>query len=145
MNWLLFRRAMPTHLAAPHAAPVTEFDRGRLRRFLITDYIGSVFGQATLTLIPIIVLSALGSEEAGYFYVPFALIVAFDLLFWGVTTSLVAEASRDEAAARRARAPRGAPLPQLPDPGRGAIALAAPLLLLPFGRTTWTRGRRCCG
>lgn len=133
MNWLLFRRAVPKHLDAPHTAPVTDFDRGRLRRFLITDYIGSVFGQATLTLIPIIVLSALGSQEAGYFYVPFQLIVAFDLLFWGVTTSLVAEASRDEA--------RHGELARLvvrrflsfQIPTAVAIALAAPLLLLPFG------------
>ena len=133
MNWLLFRRAIAVHLAAPHAEPETTFAPGRLGRFLVTDYIGSVFGQATLTLIPIIVLSALGSVEAGFFYLPFALISAFDLLFYGVTTSLVAEASRDE--------PRRAELAKtvvrrflsFQIPAALLIVAAAPLLLLPFG------------
>ena len=133
MNWLLFRRAIHVHLAAPHAPPETTFARGRLGRFLVTDYIGSVFGQATLTLIPIIVLAVLGDVQAGYFYLPFALITAFDLLFYGVTTSLVAEASRDE--------PRRGELANLvvrrfltfQIPAALLIAAAAPLLLRPFG------------
>lgn len=133
MNWLLFTRAMRVHLDAPHTAPVTDFDRGRLRRFLVTDYIGSVFGQATLTLVPIIVLGALGSEEAGFFYVPFSLIVAFDLLFWGVTTSLVAEAARDEARHGDLARMVVRRFLSFQIPAAVAIALAAPLLLLPFG------------
>ena len=64
---------------------------------------------------------------------PFALITAFDLLFYGVTTSLVAEASRDE--------PRRGELANLvvrrfltfQIPAALLIAAAAPLLLRPFG------------
>lgn len=133
VNWLLFRRALHVHLAASHAAPEVVFGRRRLGRFLIIDYIGSVFGQATLTLIPIIVLIVLGSAQTGFFYLPFALITAFDLLFYGVTTALVAESARDE--------PRRGALAQLvvrrflsfQIPAALLIAAAAPLLLLPFG------------
>ncbi|HEY5142660.1 MAG TPA: hypothetical protein VII98_04090 [Solirubrobacteraceae bacterium] len=133
MNWLLFRRAIGAHLAASHAPPERRFERRALVRFIATDYLGSVFGQATITLIPLVVLHALGSRLTGFFYIPFAVISAFDSLFYGVTTSLVAEAARDEPRRRELTHLVVRRFLAFHVPAALLIVVVAPLVLLPFG------------
>ncbi len=130
VNWLIFRRVLTAH----RVVRMPEImDRRRLVSFLAQDYLATVLAQASLTLLPIVVVATLGSGANAYFYVPFTIAIAFDALFWSVSTSLVAEGARDTA-----RIPELARLlvrrfALILLPGVGALLLLAPLVMLPFG------------
>jgi O-antigen/teichoic acid export membrane protein len=144
ISWPMFRRLLPAH-AASHRdgpSPLAAHGSRRLVRFLAQDYLGSVLGQASLLCLPLLVVALLGAGENAYFAIPFALAMAFDLLFLNGATSLTVEGAHDERAARdlTRRLVRRVfgPLVII-----GALsALAAPLLLFPFGpdyvrESTW--------
>jgi O-antigen/teichoic acid export membrane protein len=144
ISWPLFRRLLPAHAASYRDGPSPLEVHGprRLVRFLAQDYFGSVLGQASLLCLPLLVVGLLGGSENAYFAIPFALAMAFDLLFLNGATSLTVEGAHDERAAREltrrlVRRVFG-PLVLI-----GALsALAAPLLLFPFGpdyvsESTW--------
>jgi O-antigen/teichoic acid export membrane protein len=144
ISWPLFRRLLPAHAASHREgpSPLEAYGPRRLMRFLAQDYLGSVLGQASLLCLPLLVVALLGGSENAYFAIPFALAMAFDLLFLNGATSLTVEGAHDERAARdlTRRLVRRVfgPLVVL-----GALsALAAPLLLFPFGpdyvaESTW--------
>jgi O-antigen/teichoic acid export membrane protein len=103
-------------------------------RFLSQDFFASIFTQATLTLLPLIVLALLGARESAYFAIPFMIVMAFDTLAYSACTPLVVEAGvlheghlRELAnlVVRRVLA--------LVVPAGLLLILAAPLVLLPFG------------
>ncbi len=135
VTWLLFARLLPQHAASHREGPSPLEAHGarRLARFLGQDYLGSVLGQASLLCLPLLVVALLGSTENAYFAIPFALAMAFDLLFLNGATSLTVEGAHDERAARdltrrlvrRVFGPLGAIAV--------AAAVAAPVLLWPFG------------
>jgi O-antigen/teichoic acid export membrane protein len=135
MTWLIFVRLLPQHAASHREGPSPLEAHGtrKLVRFLGQDYLGSVLGQASLLCLPLLVVALLGSTENAYFAIPFALAMAFDLLFLNGATSLTVEGAHDENAARdlTRRLVRRVfgPLAAI-----GVLsAVAAPLLLWPFG------------
>jgi O-antigen/teichoic acid export membrane protein len=134
-NWLLFRRAIPSHLLdqRPASATIQRFSRRRLITFLMQDYAGTVMSQGAQTLLPLLVVGFLGSRANAYFFVAWTFIFAFDLLFLNAVTSLTVEGARREdrvpelalAVIRRLMAPLvGASL---------VLVVVAPILLIPFG------------
>ncbi len=130
VNWLLFRRVLAAH--GVQTKP-PALDRHRIVTFLAQDYVATVLAQASLTLLPIVVVATLGSSANAYFYVPFTIAIAFDALFWSVCTSLVAEGALDES-----RIPHLARLlvrrfALILLPGVGLLVALAPLVMLPFG------------
>jgi O-antigen/teichoic acid export membrane protein len=135
MNWLIFRRAIPRHLAgaAHESSSAHEFTPRHLRRFLAQDYFGSVLSQGALTLLPLLVVALLGSEDNAYFYVAFTLVTTFDLLFMNVVTSFTVEGAvereRLHELSRTVVRHLLAPLVVI----SLGLVLVAPLLLLPFG------------
>jgi O-antigen/teichoic acid export membrane protein len=140
VNFGLFRRVIPAHRPAVASEHDDDYDAHRLRlsgrtlvRLMAQDYLGSVMAQAALTTLPVLVVSTLGTRENAYFYIAFTLICCFDLLVYYLTVSLTAEAARDE---RQLRALVHTIVGRLGVPlllACGALALAAPLLLAPFG------------
>jgi O-antigen/teichoic acid export membrane protein len=136
VNVLLFRRVIP------RAAPATEeavrgaaFGRRRFVAFVAQDYAGSMLVQASLTVLPLVVIAVLGSRSNAYFYLPLLIVSAFDALFANACTSLVVagsvEVSRQKELARLMV--RRAVLLLLP--GALLLALLAPYVLLIFGRS----------
>lgn len=134
MNYLIFRRVLPRRMARPEEpSPVERFGRRGLVRFLTQDYLASIFAQGASTILPVLVVAILGTTSNAYFYIPFTVVSAFDLLFLNVTSSLTVEgaiASRrlpqlTRAVVRRLRYPLAA--------GILLLVAGAGVILLPFG------------
>ncbi len=136
VNVLVFRRAIPSHVArGPHRSSIAALGTARVLRFLAQDYLASVFTQATLTVLPLLVIAILGAEQSAYFAMPFTIAIAFDTFAYGACTSLVVEATlqpRELATLTKVLVRR---VLALVAPAAAILALAAPLVMLPFGRT----------
>jgi O-antigen/teichoic acid export membrane protein len=135
INVLIARRALPrAERAQRDAAGVVESIGWRpLVRFLVQDLTGTMLGQVSMTALPLVIVTLLGTAANAYFYIPFTLIAAFDTLFLAVATSLTTETARapERAAVLVKKAMRWLAFVQVPI--AGLIALAAPLVLLPYG------------
>jgi O-antigen/teichoic acid export membrane protein len=136
VNLLVFRLAIPEHLAGGVGARTSSLERrrtGRAVRFLGQDYLASIFTQATLTVLPLLVLAILGARNSAYFAIPLMIALAFDTLAYSACTSLVVEASLEErhlgdlaeVVVRRVLAPLA--------PAGLLLIILAPLVLAPFG------------
>jgi O-antigen/teichoic acid export membrane protein len=134
VSQFIFRRAIPRHLEREERpSSLRRFGIRRAVSFLAQDYAAAVFTQATLTLLPLLVIVILGQQASAYFAIPFMTVMAFDTLAYSSSTSLVVEGA---LAGQRLR-----PLVRLFI--RRVLALLlplglllivlAPLVLLPFG------------
>lgn len=135
INFMLFKRVLAPEARSSPPAPVSSarLRRAMLARFLVQDYAGFVLVQVPDTLLPLVVLSQLGGRASAYFAIPFALISAFDVLFYSVTMSLTVEAARDESRTVELARSVMRRFLSLQVPAAGLIVLLAPILLLPFG------------
>jgi O-antigen/teichoic acid export membrane protein len=141
VNWLLFTRVLRPALGAHDVAPAPiTLARSRLARFLAQDYAGYLLTQAPYTVLPLVVISHLGSRANAYFAIPLSLVGALDVLFYSVTTSLTVEAAHD--ASRTAELARTIVRRFLAVqvPLAAMVALCAPLILLPFGSAYASHG-----
>jgi hypothetical protein len=116
-----------------HASPARSSGRPRLVRFLALDYLATVFTQTSLTILPLILIGILGSRATAHFYIPFTIALAFEVMFWSMTTSLVAE-----GALTPQRVPELVRLlvrrvAMIIGPVIAILVAAAPLVMLPFG------------
>jgi O-antigen/teichoic acid export membrane protein len=133
VNVLLFRRFLPRYIGRHGVTTRLPFSPRRLLGFLALDYAGSVFVQMALALLPLIVLALFGSRVGAHFFIPFAIVLALDALFFSVATSLVAEGSLSP---RRLPVLVGVMLRRgvlLAVPAVGLIATFAHFVLVPFG------------
>jgi O-antigen/teichoic acid export membrane protein len=122
VNLLVFKRAIPGHVGREaRESSIARLGARRVVRFLAQDYLASVFTQATLTVLPLMVIAILGARESAYFAMPFTIAVAFDTFAYGACTSLVVEASLAHERLRDLV------------PAVVLLVLAAPLVMLPFG------------
>jgi O-antigen/teichoic acid export membrane protein len=134
INYLIFWKVMPNRTLRPgEMSPIERFGRRGLARFMGQDYLASIFFQAGSTAMPIVVVALLGSSAGAYFYMPYTVVAAFDLMFLNVASSLTVEGAVDESR-----------LPELTRmivhrfrflllAGVAIFAGGASLLLLPFG------------
>jgi O-antigen/teichoic acid export membrane protein len=135
VNLFLFRRAIPEHLRRerPTGSALSRLGRRRLLSFMAQDYGATVFSQSGMAILPLLIVALLGSSANAYFYIPYMMVVSFSALFFGVTTSLVVEGAlaehRIQALSRRIVRHFG-PVLLI---GSVVMAVAAPLILLPFG------------
>lgn len=94
VNYLIFFRAIPGRPdVSDELSPIERFGRRGLAGFLANDYLAAIFIQASTTLLPVLVVAFLGSSQGAFFYMPFTIISAFDLLFISVAASMTVEAS----------------------------------------------------
>ncbi len=94
INYLIFSRAIPGRPdVSDELSPIERFGRRGLVGFLANDYLAAIFIQASTTLLPVLVVALLGSSQGAFFYMPFTIISAFDLLFINVAASMTVEAS----------------------------------------------------
>ena len=135
VNYMIFRHFVPAYVRRhPETAPVAEvLPSGRVRRFLVADYLGSVLQQAALALPPLLVVALLGSRENAYFYVPFMLVTSFDALFFNASTSLVVEGAFGDVSLAQLTRRMARRYATMVLPGVLIFVIFAPLLLLPFG------------
>jgi O-antigen/teichoic acid export membrane protein len=133
---LVFRRAIPRHLAAGaiRESSIARIGPRRVARFLAQDYLASVFTQATLTVLPLLVIAILGAQQSAYFAMPFTIVLAFDTFAYSACSSLVVEATLDQESLRALAKVFARRVLSLLMPAAALLALAAPLVMLPFGR-----------
>ena len=134
INALLFFRILPAHRKKhTRTARVEDIGRGPLLRFLAQDYAATVFGLTSITILPLIVLSTLGSAEAAYYYIAFTIVVSLELLVTSMGTSLTVESAFDE---RRLQALARVVVRRtllVAVPLSAFLTLVAPIILQPFG------------
>ena len=70
-------------------------------RYVGADYVGSLFAIGSTSLLPVIVLAVLGAATSAHFYIVFLVASAAQLLPSVLTTSLLVEASAEEATFER--------------------------------------------
>ena len=134
VNLLVFRRAIPGHVAGEvRESSIARIGPRRVLRFLAQDYLASVFTQATLTVLPLLVIAILGARESAYFAMPFTIVMAFDSFAYGACTSLVVEATLEQESLRALTKVFARRVLALLMPAAALLALAAPLVMLPFG------------
>ncbi|MFJ5832432.1 lipopolysaccharide biosynthesis protein [Streptomyces sp. NPDC093089] len=89
-NFVLLRRAVPQHV---RSSTVAERPAGALR-YASADYLGSLFRMAAYTLVPLMVLNALGAEQSAYFSLAWIVGYVLYLVTRNLGSSLVVEAVR---------------------------------------------------
>lgn len=108
-------------------------DRSRVARYLLSDYVAALLSQGYKSLLPLLVLGALGATANAYFYIAFLVAGAVGELSLSLGTSLVVEGAHDErdvaALARRSVVF----YLRFVAPAVLVLVVAAPLLLRPFG------------
>jgi O-antigen/teichoic acid export membrane protein len=136
VNVLVFRSVVARHRAAAPATggpPLATLGRRGLGAFLAQDYLGQVLMRLGVTLLPVLVVATLGAADNAYFYIPFTIVIAFDMMVLSIGTSIVAESAYDEGLVRdhlRTVVRRYGPLMLA---GVAVLVIAAPVVLLPFG------------
>jgi O-antigen/teichoic acid export membrane protein len=135
VNALLFGRVLRrAWRAAPDEVAERSIGGRELVRFLAQDYAGFVLGQAAVTLVPLIVVAQLGNAASAHFYMPFMLVVAFDLLFYNVTTSMTVEGAHDERRTAHLATTVVRRFLVVLAPAALVVSAAAPIVLIPFGQ-----------
>lgn len=129
VNWLIFRRLIP---AASRA--VGSFDRRQLLSMAPGNYAGKLFTLAATLYVPILVADLVGAAEAAYFFVPWTISLALELVALNMTTALTVEAAIDLPGLRRLARRTLAHSLRLVAPAAVFAALGAPWLLLAFGQ-----------
>lgn len=136
VNLLVFRRAIPGHLSSVVAeSSFARIGARQVARFLAQDYLASVFTQATLTVLPLLVIATLGARQSAYFAMPFTIVLAFDTFAYSACTSLVVEATLNHESLRTLTRVFARRVLTLLMPAAALLALVAPLVMLPFGPT----------
>jgi O-antigen/teichoic acid export membrane protein len=134
VNLLVFKRAIPRHVAGgARESSIARIGPRRVVRFLAQDYLASIFTQATLTVLPLLVIAILGAQQSAYFAMPFTIVMAFDTFAYSSCTSLVVEATLEQESLRALTRVFARRVLVLLMPAAALLALAAPLVMLPFG------------
>jgi O-antigen/teichoic acid export membrane protein len=141
VNLLVFRRAIPAHtVGSVHQSSIERLGRRRVARFLAQDYLAAVLTETTLTMLPLLVIGILGARESAYFAMPFTIAIAFDTLSYSACASLVVEGSLEQESLRALTRIFVRRVLALLVPAAVLLAVAAPLVLLPFGHAYAQQG-----
>jgi O-antigen/teichoic acid export membrane protein len=135
VNVLIFRHVAARHRAnAPaQGSGLVELGRRRLGVFFAQDYLGQVLMRLAVTVIPVLVVATLGAAANAYFFVPFTIVIAFDMMVLSIGTSLLAETAYDRRLVHEHVATAVRRYGPLLLGGVAVLVVAAPLVLLPFG------------
>lgn len=66
------------------------------RTYAFGNYLGNIFGMLPSTLLPLIIVSRLGTKEAAFFYMPMMIIALLNVIPSATAQSLFAEVAHDE-------------------------------------------------
>jgi O-antigen/teichoic acid export membrane protein len=127
VNYLIFTRLIPS---SPSEG---RLDRSRLLSMATGNYAGKLFTLAGNLYMPILVANRVSAADAAYFYVPWMISLAIELVALNMMTSLTVEAATDlERLRQLTRRALGQSL-RLVVPIAAVAAIVAPWALLIFG------------
>lgn len=90
VNFLIFRRLLPAYRrTTPPTAQLPAV--GEVSRYVLGNYLGTLFYLGYSTLLPILVTTRLSPSANAYFYMPWMLATALQLIALNLTTSLTVE------------------------------------------------------
>jgi O-antigen/teichoic acid export membrane protein len=133
LNLLIFRRLIPDHVQASEDLATRLVPR-QIGKYIVANYLGSLFFLASTTLLPIIVINQIGPKANAYFYMPWMIATALQLIAVNMTTSFTVEATRDQMKLRIYCYRVLMQSMRLLIPVVIIILLGAPLILRLFGR-----------
>src|SRR5271165_5421132 len=132
-NFYLFARAVPRHLRKyPVTSPAPAFRE--IRAFLIPDSLAALFLLASTALLPLLILNRLGPTAAAHYALAWIIGYALFLFSLNMGSSLVVETAADQSRLRQLTWRSMTHLAKLLIPVVIVIVVAAPYLLLAFGR-----------
>lgn len=95
INYLLFTRLIPAHVrTSAHCAQPLPWRT--VSHYVVGNYAGTLFYLGYATLLPILVTTRVSASANAYFYIPWMLATALQLIALNLTTSLTVEGARDE-------------------------------------------------
>jgi O-antigen/teichoic acid export membrane protein len=136
VNAFLFRAAIPEHLSRHRpagSAVLARLGRRGLVRFMAQDYAATVLALAPSAFLPVLIVALLGPGPNAYFYIPYTMVGAFNMLFFTASTSLVVEGALAEHRIRAMAERIARRFALIVVTGTTLMIAAAPLILLPFG------------
>lgn len=128
VNVLIFRRLIP---AAPREGTL---DRSKLLSMATGNYAGKLFTLAGNLYMPILVANQVSAADAAYFFVPWMVSLAIELIALNVMTSLTVEAASDMERLRELSRRALRQTLRLVVPVAALAAMVAPWALLIFGQ-----------
>ena len=132
-NFYLFARAVPQHLRKyPVAGPAPQFRD--IRAFLIPDSLAALFMLASTVLLPLLIINRLGPAATAHYQLAWIIGYALFLFSLNMGSSLVVETAADQSGLRQLSWRSMTHLTKLLIPVVIVIVIAAPYLLLAFGR-----------
>jgi len=139
INLLIFTRLIPRYIRATgeQAAPLAP---GVIARFIGGNYLGSLFFLASTTLLPVIVANLLGASANAYFYPPWMIVTALQLVASNMSTSLTVEVAFDQSKLRAYSQRVLIQTVRLVVPIVIVVLMGAPLVLQVFGTNYATEG-----
>jgi hypothetical protein len=139
----IFGWAIPRHQRSAAADVDTLPPVRQIVRFVAFDYIGAVLSNGAFTMLPILVIAALGAEQNAYFSIAWLSAYSVHLINVNMGTSLVVEAAVDQSRlARQVRHILAHTSKLLVFVGL-ALLLCAPYLLGVFGTPIGMPTTRC--
>ena len=96
VNWLIFRRLVPRHVAVVQVASADVLQPG-IVRYLSGDYVGSLFNAAAIGLLPLIVVDVVGPRGGAYFYIAWTIAYSLCNISLNMATSLMVEGATRRA------------------------------------------------
>ncbi|MGW6912421.1 lipopolysaccharide biosynthesis protein [Kitasatospora sp. NPDC054939] len=129
-NVVLFRHAVPAHQRRDTAGvPAPQ----RVGRYAAADYLGNISGIAACSVVPLMVLAALGAAQNAYYSLAWVIADSLYMAAYAMGSSLVVEAAREpERLAEHARRTLRHTL-LLVVPVVAVVVVGAPWLLALFG------------
>lgn len=127
VNYLIFKRLIP---ASPQEGTL---DRGKLLSMATGNYAGKLFTLAGNLYMPILVANQASPADAAYFFVPWMVSLAIELVALNVMTSLTVEAASDMERLRELSRRALRQTLRLVIPIAALAAIVAPWALLVFG------------
>jgi O-antigen/teichoic acid export membrane protein len=128
VNYLIFKRLIPS------VSSEGTLDRSKLLSMATGNYAGKLFTLAGNLYMPILVANRVSAADAAYFYVPWMVSLAIELIALNVMTSLTVEAASEMDKLRDLSRRALRQTLRLVIPVAALVALVAPLALLVFGQ-----------
>jgi O-antigen/teichoic acid export membrane protein len=135
VNLIIFRKAVTAHHPAHDEGIVSRFGRRRLYGYLGMTGLAAIVDQGVQAALPVVVVAILGATQNAYFYVAFTIVFSFEILGDNICTALTIEGSFAEHRLRELTIAAARRLALILLPATLALIVAAPIVLLFFGRT----------
>lgn len=96
VNWLIFRRYLPSHRDQPRAEELVP-DRRTVARYMAFDYGVGLLATLTTMALPLLVMTVAGAEADARFYLAWVVVALLDAVSLSLGTSLLVEGSYEPA------------------------------------------------